>query len=193
MSDGLVRASLTREEVQGKNTLDGVTRPDYFDSTSITSRRSLMRTAFLCLAALLVVSSADATPAPAPSLKAKEKLEALKKVLPSLLEKWVREPLNVNWLGKDWTIKPELRLLRRLGPNQAKAIIIFAATNGDGERDRDFDVVLTVFLFYQDDCWTTGQFEAYTRLKSTEEYRFRETFSFLILAIDEAAEKRGTK
>jgi hypothetical protein len=44
-----------------------------------------MRATYLCLIALVVVPHVGAAPAPATGLKAKEKLEALKKRLPALL------------------------------------------------------------------------------------------------------------
>ena len=147
-----------------------------------------MRVTFLCCVALLVVPSVDAAPAPAPGLKAKEQLEALKKRLPSILGDWLKENnQHFSWMGTDWTYKPEVRLLRRVGPERAKVAILFTAADADGRRDSDRDVLLTIFLAYQDGCWTTEQFEVNIRNFGVRPPRT--TFAFLMLAIDEAAEK----
>jgi hypothetical protein len=72
-------------------------------------------------------------------------------------------------------------------PGRAKAVVLFAATDENGKRARNLDVVLTITLSYQDGCWTTEQCEAASR--GEVEGDLRGTFAFLMLAIDEAAEK----
>lgn len=145
-----------------------------------------MRASLLCFAVLTIVSSVDAAPAPAPGQKATERLEALKKRLPNTLGDWVKQEGSVNWLTNNWTCTPEVRVLRRVAPERAKAVILFASSDGRGVRNWRGDVLLTVFLTYQDGCWTTERFEA---VGNTDPGTFRTTFAFLMLAIDEAAEK----
>jgi hypothetical protein len=149
-----------------------------------------MRTTFLCLAVLFLVPRVDAAPAPAPGRAAKEKLEALKKRLPAVVGDWLKEKGNRNWFPADWTCNPELRVLRRVGSERAKAVVLFKILDQNGRQGRD-DVLLTIFLTYQDGCWTTEQFEDVSR--DSRLPKLRPTFAFLMLAIDEAAEKQGTK
>jgi hypothetical protein len=147
-----------------------------------------MRTALVGLALLVVVPSLDAVPAPDPGRLPKQKLEALKKKLPALLADWAKERKNVRWLpNAEWTCSPELRVLRRVGTDRAKAVIFFAAFDQKGVREPLLDVLLTVFLTYYDDCWTTDRFESADRRANA--LVSRSTFAFLMADIDEAAEK----
>ena len=82
---------------------------------------------------------------------------------------------------------PEVRVLRRVAPERAKAVIRFAASDPNGAGNWRGDVLLTIFLTYQDGCWTTERFEA---AGYTDPGTFRTIFAFLLLAIDEAAEKK---
>jgi hypothetical protein len=146
-----------------------------------------MRATCLCLVALLAAPYVDAAPAPDTS---KQKLETLKKKLLGVLNDWVNED-NAHWLTVPFsnskpTCKPEVRVLRRVSPNRAKAVILFAAY-GENGRLKNHDVVLTVYLTYQDGCWTTETFEASSLAVDTKQ--FHPTFAFLMMAIDEAAEK----
>jgi hypothetical protein len=145
-----------------------------------------MRTTFLCLAGIVVVANVDAAPAPAPGCKAKERLETLKKRLPALLDDWQKNR-EVDWpLPNGWTCKPELRLLRLVTPDRAKGIILFAVSDGMGTPVRRMDLLLTIFLSFHDGCWTIERSEVAGRLKTSD---VRPTFAFLMLAIDEDAEK----
>ncbi|HEY7153661.1 MAG TPA: hypothetical protein VH575_06860 [Gemmataceae bacterium] len=144
-----------------------------------------MRTTFLYLAVLYLVPHVDAAPAPAEGRAAKEKLEALKKRLPDLLSDWQKSEKD-DWLPNQWTCKAELRLLRRVGPDRAKAVILFAPFDEKGASVRNHDLLLTIFLSYQDGCWTIERSEVAGRLTGKAE---RPTFAFLMLAFDEAAEK----
>lgn len=149
-----------------------------------------MRPTFLFCVALFVVPLLYAAPAPDLS---KQKLDALKKRLPGLLNDWVNQEDNATWVTTPSsevrvTCKPELRILRRISLNRAKAVVLFAAY-ADNERFIRQDVVLTAYLIYQDGCWTTDRFEASSRVVDSK--NLRPTFAFLIMAIDEAAEKSG--
>jgi hypothetical protein len=176
-----------------QDALDFVPVADYpvrndFDRPSLL-RRSLMRSTLLCLSVLFLVPHVDAAPAPEPGLKAKEKLETLKKKLPALVGDWLKENENIRWFSYQRTYSPKLRVMRRVGPDRAKAVILFEAFDKNGARARYYDALLTVFLTYQDGCWTTERFEEVIHISNEK----RPTFAYLMLAIDEAAEKQGTK
>lgn len=146
-----------------------------------------MPASLLCLAVLFILPHVDAAPAPD---SAKQKLETLKKLLPGVLAGWVKEKNNITWLNNinRLTCKPELRVIRRVGPERAKAVILFVAYTENGEnRYPPRDVVVTVHLSYHDGCWTAETFEA--SCKNEDSNELRRTFAFLMLAIDEAAEK----
>ena len=91
------------------------------------------------------------------------------------------------WFNKAWTTKADLRVLRRVGPDRAKAVVLFKALDHNDRHRVERDVLLTIFLSYQDGCWTTERFE--TASRGGWEERHRATFAFLMLAIDEVAEK----
>jgi hypothetical protein len=145
-----------------------------------------MRTSLLCLVVIFMATQLDAAPAPDQRHKAKEKLEALKKRLPDLVGEWAKKRENTGWLPRQGTYNPELRVLRRLGPDRAKAVILFTAFDVAGGQAPSYDVLLTIFLTYHEGCWTTERFEASNR---TNGEAVRPTFAFLMLEIDEAAEK----
>jgi hypothetical protein len=145
-----------------------------------------MRVTLTGLTVLLLIPHVDAAPAPASDRAAKEKLETLKKRLPDLMSDWLKKKENGDWLPDKFTCNPELRVLRRVGPDRAKAVILFAMVDDMGARALDFDVLLTVFLTYQDGCWTTERFEVVSRVN---EPAARPSLAFLMLAIDEATEK----
>ena len=149
-----------------------------------------MPASFLFIASLLAFTHIDAAPAPGLS---KQKLEDLKKRLPRTLNDWVKVYEN-SWLNSsletEVVCKPELRVFRRIGPNRAKVVILFAAfgiKKDDRFRLRSEDVVLNIYLSYQDGCWSTESFEAFSQ--EVESKKLRSIFAFLVMAIDEEAEK----
>jgi hypothetical protein len=155
-----------------------------------------MRASFLCLAVLFLVPHVDAAPAPEPGRAAKAKLAALKKKLPDILDEWKKTRVcdlqvedgttgKVVARGSIKLGKPELRVLRRVGPERAKVVILFPYYELTERKPRQ-DVLLTIFLSYQDGCWTTERSESFGKHNAF----FDSTDSaFLMLAIDEAAEK----
>lgn len=146
-----------------------------------------MRVALIGLIILLTIPHVEAAPAPEPGRAAKEKLGALKKRLPGVLNDWAK---NARWERDDITRTPKLRVLRRVGPARAKAVIHFEAFQQNGARTRYFDVLVTVFLTYQDDCWTTERFEKEVNFRVLENGTTElPNFAFLMVDIDEAAEK----
>lgn len=138
-----------------------------------------MRTSLLCIAFIFTVAQLDAAPAPAPSNKAKEKLESLKKQLPEIVSSWAKERWYPN-------ASIYVRVVRRLGPSQAKVVLMSRALDGKGGRTTYSDKVFTVFLdFYYGMC-PVERFEVSWPERSDFENR---NVRFLMLAIDEAAEK----
>src|SRR5215212_8856854 len=115
--------------------------------------------------------------APAPDL-AKQRLEAFGKRLPAVVSDWAKDPANVlNRPYQDYTFKPEVRLLRRLAPERAKATLRFAASDRKrGGRSPDYDLMVTIFLCFQDGCWTAERFEPYGRLGSADAQSMRTLF-----------------
>jgi hypothetical protein len=73
-----------------------------------------------------------------------------------------------------------------VGPDRAKAVIRFALFDRTGAPVPSQDLLLTLFLSYYDGCWTIECSEVSGRIKNSVA---RPTFAFLMLAIDEAAEK----
>jgi hypothetical protein len=134
-----------------------------------------MRATFLCLASLVVVLPADAAPAPTPGLKAKEKLETLKKRLPDVVGSWAKE----RWYPSETV---EVRVVRMLGPSQAKGVMLSRQRGPASANDK----VVTIFLDFYDDVWSATRFEGSWPAKNDFENR---NVRFLMLAIDEAAEK----
>jgi hypothetical protein len=133
-----------------------------------------MRVTLLCCVALLVVPFVDAAPARAPGREAKEKLEALKKRLPDVVRSWTKE----RW-SKGEAV--EVRIVRMLGPSQAKVVLLSRGTDPFGRPSPDNDKVFTIFLNFYGGIWST------TRLDGSAQDACENRF--LMLAIDEAAEK----
>jgi hypothetical protein len=171
----------------------GAGQQERFPATlsGIAHRRFAMRLACLALALLLTFSTAGAAPAPDPGREAVKELEKLKKRLPEIFAAWLandgRFLQNVNLRVREGeSYKPELRLLRRIGPDRAKVVFLLAAIEKDGKRREDWDEMVTIFLSFQDGCWTTERIDTLTVLDN----RFQRLFlARLMLAIDEAAEK----
>lgn len=134
-----------------------------------------MRTTVLCVAVMFIVSRVDAAPAPAPGLKAKETLEALKKRLPDVVRAWAKE----RWYPNE---KVEVRVVRMLGPSQAKVVLMSREKESASANDK----VFTIFLDFYDGYWSTIRFDASWAAKNDFENR---NVRFLMLAIDEAVEK----
>jgi hypothetical protein len=147
-----------------------------------------MRTAGPALVLLLAFSTAGAAPAPDPGREAVKELEKLKKRMPDIVAAWMKKegasfvaPLP----GSSYT--PELRLLRRISPDRAKGVILLAAIAATGKRNEECDEILSVFLSYQDGCWTTERIE--TVAHRLDHWQHRLFLARLMLAIDEASEK----
>ena len=122
----------------------------------------------------LAAALAFVTPAPAsdPDTAARKGLEALRKRLPGVVASWAKE----RW-HKDDPVR--LRLVRRVGPAEAKLTLRM----GD---DPKTDQLLTIYLRFHDGLWTTTRFESTWEGRSSFNDR---AARFLMLAIDEAAEK----
>jgi hypothetical protein len=136
-----------------------------------------MRTTLVGFALLMALPNAGAVPAPASGREAKQKLEALKKRLPDIVAAWAKE---------QWSEEIEVRVVRLVGPTQAKVSLLSAYKDGEGRRRPRRDVVFTIFLDYYDGAWTTTRYEALW--VGTKDDRDR-ALQLLMLAIDEATEK----
>ncbi|HEY7427088.1 MAG TPA: hypothetical protein VH682_22830 [Gemmataceae bacterium] len=142
-----------------------------------------MRATLVCLAVMLIVPHIEAAPVPDPGRVGKAKLEELKKKLPDIFGEWKKVRA---WRKNGSYPEPELRVLRRIGPERAKAVLLFPHFGSTGNRVPRHDMLLTIFLCYQDGYWTTERFETFGAESHSYE---RSDFAFLMLAIDEAAEK----
>jgi hypothetical protein len=138
-----------------------------------------MRVTLLCLAVLFLAPHVDAAPTPAPVLKAKEKLEALKKKLPDVVSSWAKE----RWHPKEAV---EFRVVRMLGPTEAKVVLVSHWVDRQGRPNPNNDNVFTFFLVYYDGVWSPTRSDATWLV--TDDFRSR-GIRFLMLVIDEAAEK----
>jgi hypothetical protein len=138
-----------------------------------------MRASFLCLAVLFLVPHVDAAPAPAPGRAAKEKLVALKKKLPDIVSSWAKK----RWYGSDTV---EVRVVRMLGPSQAKVVLFSRGPDGRKEIVPHGDIVFTIYLDFYDGTWSATRFDGGWPAKNDFEPG---SVRFLMLAIDEAAEK----
>ena len=139
-----------------------------------------MRAVLLCLVALVVVPCGDA--APAPNIQ-KQKLEALKKQLPAVLETWIQER---HLGGSSSTFIPVLRRVRLVSESQAKVVVHLHSSDNTGKVSDRAVYMLTVFLSYYDGLWTTVRFQwndPYRDINWSAETHF------LMDAIDETAEK----
>jgi hypothetical protein len=141
------------------------------------------RPALVVLAVLLASSLAPAAPAPDPSREAKEKLEALKKRLPDVLDAWMKAyPLRGRTGdGAIWTEVLVLRRARLVASAEAK-LTFYSYRETGGARATTPSHILTVFLKYHDGLWTT------TSYRGGDPYP--RGVDFLLDAIDEAAEKK---
>jgi hypothetical protein len=141
-----------------------------------------MCTLLPCLAVIFATAQLDAAPAPAPNNKAKEKLEALKKRLPVVLDAWVKE----RSVTQSVNLIPVLRRVRLIGDGQAKVVVHLHSRNEAGQASDSALFMVTIYLSFYDGLWTTTRFEwgGYRREK-----RWEESTPFLMDAIDEAAEK----
>ena len=137
-----------------------------------------MRASFLCLAVLFLAPHVDAAPASAEGRAAKEKLEALKKKLPDIVSSWAKE----RWYD-NCTV--EVRVVRMLGPTEAKVVLMSRWADPKGRPDLSHDNIFTIFLDFYDGVWSTTRSDAWSL---TDDY-FNRAIRFLMLAIDEAAEK----
>jgi hypothetical protein len=127
-----------------------------------------MHAALVCFAALIV-----AAPAPVPGLKAKEELEALKKRLPGVVCSWAKE----HW-STDEVV--EVRVVRMFSPTQAKVVLMSRRSDFMKKHGLGKDTVFTIFLDFYDGTWSATRFDGDLPADSVR---------FLMLAIDEAAEK----
>lgn len=141
-----------------------------------------MRTTFLCLAVMFIVPQVDAAPAPVPGLKAKEKLEVLKKRLPAVLEAWAKE----SQIGYPFIYIPVLRRVRAIGNAEAKVVIFLHYRDDQGEVKDKVDYILTVYITYYEGLWTAIRVQG----SHPEGNRsWTHATQMLMDAIDEAAEK----
>jgi len=156
------------------------------------SKVLLLRGATLSVLGLLVFAGAgQVAPAPAPAPAQDEsllKLEKLKKKLPDLLTEWKQSKrLHTN---NDYDFTCEPRLVRRLSPTEAKvAIVIQPFRMRDARRDPSNEQILTIYLQFFDGVWTTTKFEAVWNGYFCGEREGNSFARFLMLAIDESAEK----
>ena len=141
------------------------------------------RPALVVLAVLFIGSLAPAAPVPDPSREAKERLEALTKRLPDVLDAWMKA-YPVRGITADrvnWTQVFVLRRARLVASAEAK-LTFYSYTETAGVRETVPRHIMTVFLKYHDGLWTTTTYQCgdlYTR-----------AVDFLLDAIDEAAEKK---
>ena len=138
-----------------------------------------MRTTLVGLALLVVVPSLDAGPAPDPGRLPKQKLEALKKKLLDIVEAWAKERWNTG-------TSVHVRVVRLLGPSQAKVVLLSRSEDAKSGRQPDQDEVFTIFLDYYGDAWSATRLEG--SCPATNHFNSW-AVRFLMLAIDEAAEK----
>jgi hypothetical protein len=135
----------------------------------------------VCLALFFFLVPALATAVdpkvdPEKDTEPKKKLEELKAKLPAVLKKWVKEDES---LPVPYSL--ELRLCRRMTPNQAK-ISILCHPAGKAASQLKTEIV-NAFLSYEDGNWTTSRFEASW---GWNDPRFNRATYSLMLAIDEA-------
>jgi hypothetical protein len=133
-----------------------------------------MTTSLLTLALLVPTVSA----APAPDV-AKEKLEALKKKLSEVVEKWGRDNAVIVRRSAE---QAELRLARQVSPIEAKVTVLL---NGSGEPPEP----LTIYLRYYDGSWTSTRFEGRRKDAVPTDDDAVAAIRRLMLAIDELGEK----
>jgi hypothetical protein len=149
------------------------------DGQSNSQRRLLMRASLVSLVVILAATQLEAAPAPNTTRKAKEKLEALKKRLPDIVSSWAKE----RWYQTETV---EVRVVRMLGPTQAKVVLLSQASDDQGGRKPYQDKVFTIFLDFYDGIWSSTRFDA--SWPATNHFE-NSSVRFLMLAIDEAGEK----
>jgi hypothetical protein len=94
-------------------------------------------------------------PIPETERDAREKLEALKKRLPKLIETFRAKA------GTEDSYTPDVPVFRRLGPTEAKLTIAFRFRySNTGQADPDYDELLTIFLRFYDGAWITTGMQA---------------------------------
>jgi hypothetical protein len=143
------------------------------------------RTALVVLAVMLAVPLAQAAPVPEPGREAKERLEALKKRMPGVLDAWMKAyPYEGRDRGVTWTAVFVLRRVRLVSGAEAK--LTFHARKAGAAVAAAPEHILTVFLKYHDGLWTTVSYQWSDRGRMQR----WEGIDFLLDAIDEAAEKK---
>jgi hypothetical protein len=135
------------------------------------------RQALLALALLAAGAAGQAAPVADEERLARESLGALKKKLPGVVAAWAKRRLP--------EYKPEVRIVRWVGDRDVKVRILL---NYDDGRNRfpGEDQVLTVLLHYHAGYWGA---EVVQPSWPPKEDQLNRAAHFLLLAIDEAAEK----
>jgi hypothetical protein len=127
---------------------------------------------------LTLVLLAPAVSAAPPPDQAKEKLDALKKKLPEIARKWI----------KDMTVfqdQVEIKLVRQIGPTEAKTTLLFPYIDHRGIHQPKNDEMLTIHLRYYEGIWTSTGYQASWGRMEWKELAVHK----LMLAIDELGEK----
>src|SRR5215469_12595754 len=102
------------------------------------------------------VPGPDAPPPPLrPGRAAKEKLETLKKRLPYVVSSWAKE----RWYD-NCTV--EVRVVRMLGPTEAKVVLMSRWADPKGRPDPPKDTVFTIFLDFYEGVWSTTRSDAWS-------------------------------
>jgi hypothetical protein len=116
------------------------------------------RLALVVLSALLACPLAPAAPAPDSGREAKDKLEALKKRLPGVLDAWMKaHPIEGQDDGGTWTYVIVLRRARLVASAEAK-FTFFLRRKYEATLAAP-DHILTVCLKYHDGLWTTTSYQ----------------------------------
>jgi hypothetical protein len=126
---------------------------------------------------VLILLSPAVSAAPAPD-RAKEKLEAMKKKLPEVAQKWIKR-----W--NPFHDQVEVKLVRQISPTKAKVTILLPYLDQAGAPQPSGDEMVTVYLRFYDGTWTsTGYQASWTRMDVKESAVHK-----LMLGIDELGEK----
>jgi hypothetical protein len=122
------------------------------------------------------------TPESAPALPtaAEKALQALKKRLPDVVAKWAKE---VNETA------PEVKSVKRLGPEEAKLTLV--ATDTRPGQKPEVDSVVVIYLRYFDGSWVTTRYEDTAAGPKLMQLPRRNALSLLMLAIDELDVERA--
>lgn len=116
----------------------------------MTNRQHLVQLLSTLLAMAFTALASPAAPAPDPSHQAREKFEGLKKKLPAVVNRWIKD----NYEKQSETIEAQLALFRRIAPAEAKLTLRFKAIL-HGKHAPEFDFLVTIYLRYYDGKWTT--------------------------------------